>query len=551
MDKLLEKLPMELTDTKSLRHVVIQHPTEEWILSSLPERLSATLHGKRWSKDQQEHLQSLIAQAQRMRNAAQAIVGDGRGDPLTASPSKLLATPLRKRSQRDAADETLQLERTVMQRAMMQCDLYLPQPPTSSTLAFLLKHHRIPAVYADRIAEESPGGVQGLMRLFEDLIDSELPATAMSSRHNTSGEERVDSTYDVDDGTLATLLLMDASTTSIVSSIGSKENKNKGTASLVPSKKIYFYHDGTGINSRARESNSLKKQILYENIAKAVDSSKLQIEPNWLKRATAQGRPCPAALFNATSFARETQLRVSAVEDVIAVIENRKRHASHLQQRNLLKPLSPVDEMHHKQPMYSPLSKAERDRCDTAWHDHPFYVFLDEDDVKEEAEIEKEKRAKLASSGSLDFHVARSLSRYASVIQGHGAMFNKHHLRLEEEALDWTSSGPMARSDAEQKYLAIQLVKEQQHAIYEKIRQNIDNRTRSPLGKHKDVPSPAKVSLRLAELSAPRNTSPPPVIPFFKEHELEIAKHQANEQLVTSNARHVTLPVFLNIRSFA
>jgi hypothetical protein len=544
MSDILLRLPTQPNEPKELHHIVIQHPTEDWIASSLPERLVSTLHGREWSLPQQQHLHALIEQAQQMRSAARAIVGDhGRGDPLSAVPSKMLVSPLRKRSLRDASDETLQLERTVLHRAMMQCDLYLPQPPTSSTLAYLLKHGRIPAPYIDRIIGGSPGGEVGFARLIEELVDNRLPAMCPSA----TDHERNSSTADADDRTLATLLLMDASTRSAVSS-AIPIAAVPGLKS--PAKRMYYYERRSATGDTTCSS---QKQILLEKFAKAVDSSKLQIEPDWLRRATTEGRPCPASLLNSTKAAREAQLRVAAVEDVNAVIENRKRQAYRLSQRSLLKPLSPV-EVHLTKPLYSPVSKVERDRCDTAWHDHPFYMFLDEEEVKSQANADKERRSKLAANNSVELHAhnSRTLSRYASVINKNDALWDQHHMRLEEEALDWTSSGPTRRSDAEQRYLAIQLVKEQQHAIYETIRQKLNYEKQKPSPQKGTLAQPrTMVSSRLAVLSAPRVASSPSVIPFAEEYNQKLAKQAVELEQSTANARQVTLPVFLNIRSFA
>lgn len=532
-EALLKETPI-LHESADVKHIVLVHPTEDWIRSSLPEKLVLTMNGKEWTAEQRQHLQLLIDQAKRMRNAA--VLASG---ALTPVASKLLATPLRKRSLRDSVDETLCLEKAILNRAMMQCDLFLPQPQASGTLAFLMKHHRIPPKYIDKIRDVGvPGGGIGFAKLLEDIVENRLLLP------DDTPPPTVDVPADADHTTLATLLLMDASTSGVVSSV----HPNERGASAAPSQELFFY---SSKEQKQSAPPSLKKQILLDHITKAVESSKIEIEPGWLKRMTTSGRPLPAALFGTTNFARDMQLRVSAAEDVVAVIENRKRLACRLQQRDLLRPLTPVCTT-SKLRTYSPISKDERNRCDAAWHDHPFYMFLDEAEVKRLADIERDKRASSTTALTV-LHEGRSLSRYSSILHKLPEdSRSQYQFRLEDEALDWSSSGPAVRSEAEQRYLAIQLVKEQQHAVYHKIRNtNSAATTDTPPQNTSHHASPLKISSRLQELSAPRQAARQSPIAFIKEHQMELVERAAEQQRVVLDARKVTLPVFLNIRSFA
>lgn len=577
-----------------LERIVIRHPTEDWALSSLPEKLTLCLKSRNWSSAQRSHLHSLIrnakqlrAQAMNYREAAvqEGLVG-GTNQEVMLPSGTLLSRPLRKCLHRDRADERLHLEKTILTRAMIQCDLLLPQPKSSSTLAYLAKHHRIPPSYIERIAHEAtPGGSNGFIRLLEDHCNAD--SLTREQRPNGSSALIHDLLInESDSSTLATLLLMDASASSSFSVQGHEPAITQHTSKLRCTTDTFHYrilgqkpnerlpklqHDvGDGaprinvLSSPTHRTPSptaslARQERMFRKVDHLLKENKFQLEPYSTKSKIAAITGGPSfGLCNDTQTSRDAHLLASAAEDMAAVVENKKRQLRRLHDRQLLSPpLACVE----GQNVYSPVPDDERRRCDVAWHDHPFYMCLDEENVRHRAEEERLRRQHSASASPkhTEAKCCQPLLRYASIMDmdhvrdddGTRAEQNK---RLMDEALDWTTSGPVLRSDAEQRYLAIQLLKERQHAIF--------NNLRAATHEHKPaVTSPSKsvalegprVSARLQQLSTSRQHSRclSPPRSFAEEHRIEMAHMVAEATKAQRDARSVSLPVFLNIRSFA
>lgn len=303
---------------------------------------------------------------------------------------------------------------------------------------------------------------------------------------------------------------------------------------------------------------------------------------------------------------RPNPVIVAAAEELASVMENRSRMQRRLRSRNLLaavpqdvcldRPLIAAANsgggVVSKEPIlvgssYAPLPLEERKRCDAAWTYNEDYWFLEEESTQQQALRDAQERllgtAKPPQPLTFD-------NRRASSIQiqlAHSGEVNP--LLSDDDDVEWTVSGPILRSDAEQKTAFIQRQKEAAHQRALEISRRLQSTgLASPLGIHtpnrrpvcgspplqlQDRPaavhlsagagdpnrSPSrhlspKVQKRTVELSAPRRA--PTIDPLkglsaFEEYQHLRVRAQDEADAAARAARRVSIPVFLNMQAFS
>lgn len=263
----------------------------------------------------------------------------------------------------------------------------------------------------------------------------------------------------------------------------------------------------------------------------------------------------------------EAKIRQESLQELKAIADEKRKL---LVRKRMSKLMHPLTLSEAAETTYRPIPEAERERCDRAWRYNDEYWFLDEEKFRQDAQA-----AQIQREGSTTTSATRE-RRDPDCQGGPGTAPLQAQCRLpDDDDIVWTMSGPQYRTEAERMFLAVQRTKASAHVRA----QEIANRTRGEIltvrssgatlfrsgspqptkAEERSVNrSPKRVSPilrgRLAELSVPRVHSPPPpgsslstAEDFQNRRERDAALRRESEE----SARHVAIPVFLNIRAFA
>jgi hypothetical protein len=441
---------------------------------------------------------------------------------------------------RPRGTEPLTLESAVLRRAAIQTDLYLEVPPPARTLIEMIHNGKLPSPVADLVVKKCPLGGADTFAVVEEAARAPAQVSNQKSKPNvlevTMGDPFREFAVDADEATGVAL-----GRPTVLSTCSSREGGRGRSNSRNRSPSFYAVDESEQQLRRASmrtiRGKSFSDALCSNDVSRTLRSRPPLTAP---KESVEIG-------FAAATGSRDIALRTEA-RLLVEIDEARDEKTRQLLQRRhepkeLVDRPTPVDNIYRQ---YAPVPQFERARCDRAFRDYDEYLFLTHDQI---------------------FHsTLEGDATGLATTAVHGDAVDR------DEEVEWaTTERLMGGGDEAVKLRMHKSLREANARIdtlNKSLRERIYSRGLTPMpaapsslelatvgGFSTPQPtlrrlSPVKLSSRLELLSMPAQRKIPPHSKSCDEY-AELRQKVAQQALDdAAAARHVTLPVYLNLRSF-